>query len=432
MAKIPTSDTLASPIEELKENRVPKNAVRVDAGVRCGPTTGPGVAMPAAMHRVIVPRRARVSSPSPKMSPILSMTRRTLIPQQLFNPISLSMSSRRSLGVRPTADDGRISPGRAQQAGRVGCRTPPVPRREDLEKSSSAQLCRTPPVRSPMSFRGQGGHVPFRLYSQPSRHSIGGSAARTPPVPHLVRRSSSQGRVGDPPTRVSDPPARLSDPPTRVRVATTRGDGAVVPAGGCEPKDEAGRTQLMHAARKGDLKEVTALLQGGCFVDDIDSCKCTALMYAATYGSSDVHSDERGWTALMHVAFNGRLDILKCLLQRGALVEQEDKEGRSALVYAAFSGHLESVKLLLAYGRLQRGACATQRLEENHAEGLALMFAADKGHLEIVRAFLDAAVASVQTLHSALELATSHGHRDVVPRRTMLRCVTFTGGDGWW
>lgn len=200
------------------------------------------------------------------------MTRRTLIPQQLLNPISLSMSSRRSLGARLTADDGRISPGRAQQlsvaAGRVGCRTPPVPRREDLEKS---QLCRTPPVRSPMSFRG---HVPFRLYSQPSRHSIGGSAARTPPVPHLVRRSSSQGRVGD--------------PPTRVRVATTRGDETAVPAGGCEPKDEAGRTQLMHAARKGDLKEVAALLQGGCFVDDIDSCKCTALMYAATYGCSDV------------------------------------------------------------------------------------------------------------------------------------------------
>lgn len=195
------------------------------------------------------------------------MTRRSLIPQQLLNPISLSMSSRRSLGARP-ADDGRISPGRAQQvAGRMGCRTPPVPRREDLEKS---QLCRTPPVRSPMSFRG---HVPFRLYSQPSRHSFGGSAARTPPVPHLVRRSSSQGRVGE--------------PPTRVRVATTR-DEAVAPAGaGCEPKDEAGRTQLMHAARKGDLKEVAALLQGGCFVDEIDSCKCTALMYAATYGRSE-------------------------------------------------------------------------------------------------------------------------------------------------
>jgi len=110
----------------------------------------------------------------------------------------------------------------------------------------------------------------------------------------------------------------------------------------------------------------------------------------------------------MHVAFNGRLDILKCLLQRGALVEQEDKEGRTALVYAAFSGHLDCVKLLLAYGRLQRGVSCHEG-----AAGLALMFAADKGHLEIVRAFLDADVASPQTLHSAVELATSHGHHHV-------------------
>ena len=42
------------------------------------------------------------------------------------------------------------------------------------------------------------------------------------------------------------------------------------------------------------------------------------------------------------------------------------------------------------------------------------MFAADKGHSDIVRAFLEASVASAQTLRSALELANFHGHHEVV------------------
>eukprot|EP00913_Durusdinium_trenchii_P034104 g31920.t1 len=209
-------------------------------------------------------------------------------------------------------------------------------------------------------------------------------------------------------------------------------------------------------ASLGDLQRVTSLLRAGCWVHDTDSCKCTALMYAATSGhvaiahclvehaanvnaqshdkwtpliaaaynghvsmadflvsrGADVeYADERGWTALMHVAFNGRQDIVRCLLQYGARVEREDKEGRTALVYAAFGGHLEIVKCFLAYGRLQSGKW---HLGGDGAAQLAMMFAADKGHAHVVQAFLDASLASAPTKRSALELANANGHHQVV------------------
>ena len=193
-------------------------------------------------------------------SPILSMTKRGQIPQQLLNPIAPSMPSRRSLGARNRLDearDGRVSPGRDLKplCVRAACRTPPVPLQTPKHTKSSSQLssrreefqsqCRTPPVRSPLfTSRGYSSHT-ARIYSQPSRHSLGTTAVR-----------SSSGDRGS----------------CRVKVVTLM------------DKDEAGRTPLMHAARKGDLMEVRGLLEAGCWVNDLDSCKCTALMYAATYG----------------------------------------------------------------------------------------------------------------------------------------------------
>ncbi|CAE7908315.1 ANKRD50 [Symbiodinium necroappetens] len=214
--------------------------------------------------------------------------------------------------------------------------------------------------------------------------------------------------------------------------------------------DEAGRTDLMHAARDGDLVRASTLLCAGLPVDATDSCKCTALMYATTYGhvalarllieqGANVNAlshdrwtpliaavynghlpvakyllskganiecaDDRGWTALMHVGFNGKVDILQCLLEHHADTERKDNEGRTALVYAAFSGHLQSVKLLLA---------ATKR--SDGADGpcsLALMFAADKGHMDVARTILDTTFVSVRARASALELANLHGHHEV-------------------
>ena len=261
-----------------------------------------------------------------------------------------------------------------------------MPRLSGDFKLRETKISRTPPV--PRARVSQTPPVPDReLRSRPrmSRHSIGCIRSTAAGVPS---RSSSQGRLQNPSQK---------EP---VKVVVRRRD-----------KDEAGRTPLMHAARQGDVHKALELLRE-CPVDDTDSCRCTALMYAATYGhvsiaealvdrEADVNAqshdkwtpliaavynghmhmadflvskgadiefaDERGWTALMHVAFNGRLDILRSLLQYGARVERQDREGRSALVYAAFRNHADTVKCLLDAGAGAEGAAT-----------LALMFAADK------------------------------------------------------
>ncbi|CAK9061051.1 unnamed protein product [Durusdinium trenchii] len=424
LAKIPTSDTLVITPEELRDK---------------SKTDGKG----PVMHKVVIPPQRRAKdhnrSPSREMSPILR-TRRSQIPSRLLSPIALSMPSRASLGAQNRAAPlaaRTISPPRESpqkipsrfEAKDSRARTPPVPDVRDVRDARS-------PTRMVM-----------RMWSRPSRHSIGSCTTpyATPPVPS---RSASQGRLERPEKRERT-----------VKVAVTGRSSQTGPMTQSHPgtdKDDAGRTQLMHAVRAGDLQRVTSLLRAGCWVDDTDSCKCTALMYAATSGhvaiahclvehaanvnaqshdkwtpliaaaynghvsmadflvsrGADVeYADERGWTALMHVAFNGRQDIVRCLLQYGARVEREDKEGRTALVYAAFGGHLEIVKCFLAYGRLQSGKW---HLGGDGAAQLAMMFAADKGHAHVVQAFLDASLASAPTKRSALELANANGHHQVV------------------
>lgn len=241
MENIPSLRHKACNLEELKENRTQwqeKDGKDITLGHAAHTTSGgKGAYAPIQpMHRVVIQRRIRRSSP-PRSSPILHLTHRAL-PEQLLSPIPLS-PNRRSLG--PT--------------------TARVPRNEKVAPPPRPMAgCRTPPV---------------RMSSQPSRHSLGSRPSQTPPVPGPVRRSSSQGRLGESPIR----PRVLTKP----RMVNQKCLSSHSPSKG-ERKDEAGRTALMHAARRGDLDGVTALLQSNCWVDDVDSCKCTALMYAATYG----------------------------------------------------------------------------------------------------------------------------------------------------
>ncbi|CAJ1368704.1 unnamed protein product [Effrenium voratum] len=444
MAKIPTTDTLAC----VAGDREPaaKDTKVSDGDKREGR---------APMHKIVVPRRSRLRSPSPEnLSPILG--RRSHISSRLFSPVSLS-APRVSLGARNRQPQAAACDAPCPRTGSPSRQFSGTCTR-NLRYYSDPKGSRTPPppesgymreTRVSVATTGKGlnGKMP-----RPARHSIGSctgtkSPYATPPMPGAT-----------PPVPCTTPTVPRSASQSRLGESRRQSKGEQSPAFR-EPKDEAGRTQLMHAARAGDLNKTLALLQCGSFVDAIDSCKCTALMYAATYGHAAVaqcladhaanvnaqshdkwtpliaaaynghmavtelllsrgasidSADERGWTALMHVAFNGKLDIMKCLLDHGARADQEDKEARTALVYAAFSGHLEGVKLLLA-NATQSSKNTSWRMDgtQDGTAGLALMFAADKGHSDIVRAFLEASVASAQTLRSALELANFHGHHEV-------------------
>lgn len=72
-----------------------------------------------------------------------------------------------------------------------------------------------------------------------------------------------------------------------------------------------------------------------------------------------VHSqiDSRGNIPLVLAASCGHMDILRSLLDSGALVDRPNRDGKTALMAAASEGHFAAVKLLL-----ERGACARTKM----------------------------------------------------------------------
>ena len=82
--------------------------------------------------------------------------------------------------------------------------------------------------------------------------------------------------------------------------------------------------------------------------------------------------------ALLLASKKGHLEIVKLLLDRGALIESKDVDyGRTSLMLASRKGHLGIVKLLLDHGAL---------IDARDYEGsTALMNASGKGKLETVK-----------------------------------------------
>ena len=96
-------------------------------------------------------------------------------------------------------------------------------------------------------------------------------------------------------------------------------------------RNRQGKTQLMLAAEKGDLRRIDRLLEQGADVDARDIWGATALICAA-----------RGW----------RLDTVERLVQRGADVNAADAQGMTPLMWAARGGAdpSEMVQLLVRLG----------------------------------------------------------------------------------
>lgn len=58
-------------------------------------------------------------------------------------------------------------------------------------------------------------------------------------------------------------------------------------------------------------------------------------------------ADNRGWSALIEAAANGRLDVVKLLLDKGANLMATDENRRNILHVAALRGHIDVVRFLL-------------------------------------------------------------------------------------
>ncbi|KAH6909890.1 ankyrin repeat-containing domain protein [Coprinopsis sp. MPI-PUGE-AT-0042] len=191
--------------------------------------------------------------------------------------------------------------------------------------------------------------------------------------------------------------------------------------------DDGRWSALMLAANYGHERIVTLLLaHPDIQVNLVNSKGCSALMSAARNGYQGIITfllarpeiqvnlvEDKEWSALMLGAANGHECVVELLLSRaGIQVNLVDENGWSALMLAAANGQEGVVKLLLV----------RKEIEVNYVDGRgwsALMLATEGGYEPVVRLLLgvphlDAATWSMEDGHSAMSIALTNGHTEIV------------------
>ena len=151
-------------------------------------------------------------------------------------------------------------------------------------------------------------------------------------------------------------------------------------------------SELMSAAKGGDVKAVENALSRDSDIDKQNNKGKTALMFAASENQSEVVrlllargadvniADHYGTTALIVAATAGHHRVVDLLLESGANPNVRDSSGSAPLVNAVYFGHIDTVKLLLSHKSLQ--------LNKQDGEEL-LLLASGLGHSAIVRALIE-------------------------------------------
>ncbi|KAG8132394.1 hypothetical protein E2320_010245 [Naja naja] len=105
--------------------------------------------------------------------------------------------------------------------------------------------------------------------------------------------------------------------------------------------------ELASAAARGDLAQLTNLLENNINVNAQNGFGRTALQAVAAAGADPDLKDRTGFAVLHDAARAGFLDTLQTLLEFRADVNVEDNEGNLPLHLAAQEGHLAVVAFLL-------------------------------------------------------------------------------------
>jgi len=114
---------------------------------------------------------------------------------------------------------------------------------------------------------------------------------------------------------------------------------------------------------QGDVRAVESFLRAGFSPNTRDSFGVPLVNLAVRNGRQEVlrllvergadvnqQSNDRGNTALMEAAGRGDIRAVRILIERGAELEQKSKNGQTALMLAVAEGFVEAGRILLAYG----------------------------------------------------------------------------------
>ncbi len=182
-----------------------------------------------------------------------------------------------------------------------------------------------------------------------------------------------------------------------------------------------GKTPLMWAAEKGNVRLLRELLAKKIDVNQQDAAKRTALWLAAdtnnqaildqllAAGANTALRDTQGNTPLAQAIKKDHTLIAKKVMQPAAIINQANEQGNTPLMLAAQNGNTTMLTALI-----QAGA----ELETRNNNSLtAIMVAAENGQGEAVKLLIDqGANANRRTRdgESAADLASAANHQDVV------------------
>jgi hypothetical protein len=161
-----------------------------------------------------------------------------------------------------------------------------------------------------------------------------------------------------------------------------------------------GRTQLHHCAENGLTSSVKRLLS----IRNIN------------VNVKDLYE----WTPLHYAARNGHIEIIRLLLQNGAVVNAKNNCGSTPLHWAASHGHVDILHLLVENG-------ANLEAQDNGGSR-ALHDAADEGHLPFIQELISSYHVDINARDNYGRTALRARHGEPHPHPTVITFLEANGG----